>query len=145
MQEERYGTRCNAYSAWHRRMSTKRFVGIEKAQLLAMIDLDAALYVEYDDRTKQPLALIETARDVGQPFKTATVTKNLAVRANIPCFVVLYTLSDDRNPADYSAYDIDIFRVRRLHPVEEKDWRILTPKEWAETILAMREWSANRI
>jgi len=66
MQEERYGQRDRAYSAWHRRLSTRRFVGIDRAQLLAMIDLDAALYVDYDDRTKEPVALIETAMDVGQ-------------------------------------------------------------------------------
>ena len=51
MQEEKYGTRDRAYSAWHRRKSTRRFIGIEHAQLLAMIDLDASLYVEYDDGT----------------------------------------------------------------------------------------------
>lgn len=45
MQEERYGNRDRTYSAWHRRLSTRRFVGLERAQLLAMIDLDAALYV----------------------------------------------------------------------------------------------------
>ena len=52
MQEEIYGTRDRAYSAWHRRGSTRRYVGIDRAQLLAMIDLDAALYVEYDNGTK---------------------------------------------------------------------------------------------
>jgi hypothetical protein len=44
MQEERFGNRDRTYSAWHRRSSVRRFVGIEKAQLLAMIDLDGALY-----------------------------------------------------------------------------------------------------
>ena len=67
--EEVTGTRDRTYSAWHRRMSTRRYVGIEAAQTLGMIDLDASLYVEYDDSTKEPLALIETARDVGQEFK----------------------------------------------------------------------------
>src|SRR5688500_12286183 len=71
-QEERFGTRDRSYSAWHRRNSTRRFVGIERAQTLAMIDLDASLYVEYDDATKEPIALIETAIDCGQEFKPAT-------------------------------------------------------------------------
>ena len=88
-QEEKYGTRDRTYSAWHRRLSTQRFVGIEKAQLLAMIDLDAALYVEYDDGTKEPLALIETAQDVGQAYKPATVTLRLAKRAD---FALLYRI-----------------------------------------------------
>ena len=43
--EEVTGTRDRTYSAWHRRMSTRRYVGIEAAQTLCMIDLDASLYV----------------------------------------------------------------------------------------------------
>jgi hypothetical protein len=145
MQEEKYGTRDRSYSAWHRRLSTGRFIGIENAQLLAMIDLDASLYVEYDDGSREPLALIETARDVGQKYKTATVTKNLAILSNLPCFVVLYTLSEQANPADTRWKDINGFRVKRLHPKPEKTWRVLTPNEWAETLLKMREYSARRV
>lgn len=144
-QEERYNRRERSYSAWHRRNSTRRYIGIENAQLLAMIDLDASLYVEYDDGDKEPLALIETARDVGQTFKSAAVTLNLARRADLPCFVVLYTLSDKRNPADNSWYDIAQFRVMRLHPKRETTWRILTPQQWADTLLKMREWKAGKL
>ena len=145
MQEERYGTRDRAYSAWHRRKSTRRFVGIEHAQLLAMIDLDASLYVEYDDGTKEPIALIETARDVGQKYKCATVTKNLAKRAELPCFVVLYSLSADKNPADSEWHDIESFRVKRLWPNPENEWRIMMPQEWADNLLKMREWSTRML
>ena len=144
-QEERFGTRDRSYSAWHRRMSTRRFVGIENAQLLSMIDLDASLYVEYDDGTKEPLALIETARDVGQGFKPATVTANLAKRADLPCFVVLYTLAGTPNPADTNWSDISRFRVRRLYPQPENAWRTVTPAEWAQTLMALRRWKADRL
>jgi len=143
MQEEKYGTRDRSYSAWHRRLSTGRFIGIEKAQLLAMIDLDASIYVEYDDSDKVPLALIETAADVGQIYKNATVTCNLAKMANLPCFVVLYKISDHKNPADNNWNDISSFRVKRLFPKEEKEWRTLCPEEWAKTLLRMREWQAR--
>jgi len=51
MQDEKYGTRSLAYSAWHRHKSTGRYVGIEKAQTLAMIDVDHVIYVEYDNDT----------------------------------------------------------------------------------------------
>ena len=145
MQEEVYNTRDRSYSAWHRRLSTGRYVGIERAQLLAMIDLDASLYVEYDNGTKEPLALIETARDVGQSYKTATVTLKLAQRAKLPCFVILYTLSDNENPADKKWKDIDRFRVMRLYPKREYAWRTLTPQIWAESLLKMREWKARQI
>ena len=99
-QEEVYGTRDRIYSAWHRRMSTRRFVGIEKAQTLAMIDLDASLYVEYDDKTKEPIAIMEIARDVGQISKTSTVTRNLARKAGLLAYTVLYKPSEKKNPAD---------------------------------------------
>jgi len=145
MQEEKYNTRDRSYSAWHRRKSTRRFVGIECAQLLAMIDLDASLYVEYDDGTKEPIALIETARDVGQQYKCATVTTKLAKRAELPCFVVLYSLSCEKNPADTKWFDIESFRIKRLWPKPENKWRVMLPQEWAKNLLKMREWSTHKI
>ena len=144
-QEEKFNSRDRSYSAWHRRLSLRRYVGIEKAQTLAMIDLDASLYVEYDDGTKEPLALIETARDVGQSYKNATVTCRLAKRANLPCFAVLYKLSAECNPADTNWPDIQSFRVKRLYPRQENEWRILTPNEWSAVLVRLRNWSANEI
>jgi len=146
-QEERYNTRDRSYSAWHRRNSTRRFVGIERAQTLAMIDLDASLYVEYDDGSKEPLALIETALDRGQTMKPATVTKNLAQRCfpTVPAYILLYRLSEERNPADPLWQDIEAFRVRRIWPEPETNWEMLTPKQWADRLVVLREWTARRI
>lgn len=144
-QEEMSDRRNKSYSEWHRRHSTRRFIGIEAAQLLAMIDLDASLWVEYDNGTKDPVALVETAVDVGQPYKTATVTLNLAKRARIPCYVVLYTLSDLPNPANPTCQDIDSFRIKRLYPEPDREWRILTPAEWAQALVKIRQWGAKQI
>lgn len=146
-QEERFGSRDRTYSAWHRRLSTQRFVGIERAQTLAMIDLDASLYVEYDDKSKEPLALIETARDVGQEFKTATVTKKLSMRTQpvIPAYVLLYTTSAKKNPADPRWPDIESFRWRRLWPEPETSWQTSTPGEWCQKLVQLREWSARKL
>jgi hypothetical protein len=146
-QEETFHTRERAYSAWHRRASTRRFVGIEKAQALAMIDVDVALWVEYDDATKEPLALIETAMDRGQDVKPATVTKRLAQRCypTLPAYILLYRLAATPNPADPEHLDIDQFRVRRLWPRPETLWQTLTPQEWAEKLLELRDWSARKI
>lgn len=146
-QEERFNTRDRSYSVWHRRNSTRRFVGIERAQVLAMIDLDAMLYVEYDDNSKEPLALIETAIDIDQAFKPATVTKRLAQRCfpTIPAYVLLYRLSEQRNPADARCQDIERFRVRRLWPEPETNWEVLTPKQWADRLCVLRAWCANRV
>ena len=125
-------------------MSTRRFVGIEKAQLLAMIDLDGALYVEFDGRTAEPLALIETAIDQGQSRKVAAVTRRLAERANVPAYVVLYRQSSKPNPAQRSERDIDQFRVKRLWPSPESQWRTLGPGEWARALLQIRRWATMR-
>lgn len=145
MQEERFSLKDRAYSAWHRRLSTRRFVGIERATRLSMIDLDAALYVEYDDKSREPLALIETARDVGQGHKVATVTAKLARRARLPAYVLLYQTGKQANPADQRYPDIDRFRVRRIWPSPESGWRTLTPQEWAQALLEIRDWSADRL
>jgi len=143
-QEERFNSRDRSYSAWHRRLSTQRFVGIECAQTLAMIDLDASLYVEYDDKTKEPLALIETARDTGQNYKTATVTAKLAARANLPAFVLLYSLSNHPNPADIQWQDIEKFRAQMLFPRQEP-WKIFTPDEWCRYLVQLRKKTASKI
>lgn len=145
MQEERYSTRDLTYSAWHRRLSTRRYVGIESAQSLAMIDLDAALYVEYDNGTKEPVALIETAIDVGQRYKSATVTTRLAKLSGLPCYCVLYSCAKTPNPADPLWPDISSFRVKRLWPKPEHSWRTIEPSEWAGALLRIRAWAANRI
>lgn len=144
-QEEIYGNRNGDYSAWHRRLSTRRFVGLEQAQLLAMIDIDASLWVEYDDGTKEPLALIETAVDDGQPWKPGTVTANLAKRADLPGYVVLYELSDRPNPASPDSRDIKGFRIRRLWPNPDSTWRKLTPKEYTDGLLELRKWQCARL
>lgn len=145
MQEEAYNARDRSYSAWHRRASTRRYVGIERAQTLAMIDLDASLYVEYDDGTKEPLALIETAMDRGQEFKPATVTTKLAQRATIPAYVLLYKLSPHPLACDPQWRDIESFRVKRLWPKPQAEWEKYTPEEWANGLVKLREWSARRL
>jgi hypothetical protein len=145
-QEERYGTRDQTYNEWHRRLSTQRFIGIENAQLLALIDADGVLWVEYEDGTKEPIALIEVAKDVGQSYKTATVIRNLAKRCQpvMPAFVVLYTSSNDLNPAKSSVHDISKFRVKCIWPKEwEHGWMDMSPQEYAEFLLMLRTESCG--
>lgn len=144
-QEERTGIRDLSYSAWHRVRSIARFVGIERAQTLSMIDADVVLFLEVDHKTRNPLALIEVAVDVGQQKKPASSTARLAALCNLPAFVVLYRLAKSANPADSGEFDIDAFRVQRLWPFPEHDWRLLTPAQWAQGLLQVRSWSAARI
>ncbi len=138
-QEEIYGTRDLSYSFWHRSESTARFLGMKQALELAQIDMDLVLYIEYDDKTKEPIALIEAAKDVNQKFKPYTVTRNLAVKSNLPAFVVLYTVSKERNPIDTKYFDISNFRIKQIYPNEETDWEKYTPQEWAEKLLSLRK------
>lgn len=145
MHSEISGERDLTYSAWHRQRSTQRFIGIDRAQSLGMIDIDCVLFVEYDTHTREPLALIETARDVGQRHKPATVTAALARRAGIPAFTVLYEAANDPNPADGRFPDIAQFRVRRLWPQPERSWRVVKPEQWAQALLHIRQWSSFRL
>ncbi len=144
-QEERFGTRDRTYSAWHRRASLRRFVGLERAQLLSMVDIDAALWLEHDDLSKEPLALIETARDVGQGYKSGTVLQRLAKRAKLPAYVVLFRLADTRNPADPQCQDVASFKVRRVWPRPENGWRELSPAQWASGLVRIRAWASSRL
>jgi hypothetical protein len=146
-QEEIYGTRDRTYSAWHRRNSLRRFVGIECAQTASMIDLDAALYLNYDNKTKEPTNLIETAIDVGQSYKTATVTRNLARRVVplSPAYTLLYTKSKSPNPADPTQQDIDRFRYRRIWPEPATGWIICSPHDWAHILMSIRKDAARAI
>jgi hypothetical protein len=144
MDEEKYGKRDLTYSAWHRTASTGRFVGADSARLLAMIDVDHVLWIEYEDKTKEPLALIEEAKDVGQAHKSGKVTRNLARRAGLPAMVVLWKESDKQNPASPEHKDISSFRVKRLWPTPEGKWREITPKEWATALLRMRTWLGEK-
>lgn len=135
MQEEKYNHRDLHYSSWHRRKSTSRFIGVDRAEKLSMIDIDS---LEYNYQTRCPVALIETAQDVGQERKSTTVTSNLAELAGIPCYLVLYTLSENANAANDSWLDIESFRVKRIWP-RKSDFVILTPKEWCEYLEKLRK------
>lgn len=144
-QEERWGTRDRTYSAWHRSSSTKRFVGIENAQLLSMIDVDGVYWVEYEDGDRWPVALVEAARDMNRDRKPATVMTNLAKMAGISAIVALYTPATAPNPADNSCPDIAMFRYRRVWPEGQEDWITCTPADFAEMLLRLRQWSGRRL
>lgn len=114
--KERYGERELIYSAWHREQNTH----------LSMIDLDA---IETCKQCKQPLALIELARDVGQLHKTTTITRKLAEMANIPAYLVFYKID--------IAETITSFRVSQVSPIKGVE-RIMTPGEYEKFLLELR-------
>lgn len=143
MRTERYETRDRAYGAWHRAPSIGRYLCHDQAESLTMVDLDAVLFTEYDHRGKLPLALVEVARDIGQE-KPAGVMQQLAQLANVPAYVALYTPAPAANPSNPNWSDIESFRVRRMWPRPELNWRVLTPTQWARALVQIRGWQLRR-
>jgi hypothetical protein len=114
---ERFGTRDLSYSAWHRTNPG-----------LGMVDVD---HVEMCRSCQEPLALIETAIDVGQDIfgKKAYVTINLARKAGLPVFVVLYKLDDAKT-------------VIKIKVLDTKSKQIIIngePKLWSEYLESLHE------
>jgi len=118
--EERFGTRDLTYSSWHRRVEPA------DRNTLTYIDLDA---VEYCHRCREPLALLELARDVGQAFKPTTVLRALAERAQVPAYLVFYKPDADGN--------IIGFRMRQVYP-RAGEWQTLSPGEYAAFLVRLR-------
>ena len=101
--------------------------------------------IEYDDWSKEPLALLELAQDIGQDLKPATVIAALARRAGIEAFVVLYTLADSANPYAPSWRDISHFRVRGVAPSPLRTWWRYSPAEYAQFLLQLRQVATGRL
>lgn len=126
-QNERYGTRDLTYSRWHRRNSTERFLGWERATHLTYIDLDG---IEYCWICREPLVLKELAQDVGQSRKATTVMRKLAQKAGIPAILVFYATNE--------IGDIERFRVRTVSPRWGEE-RVMTPQEYAGMLWGFRQ------
>lgn len=116
---ERYGTRDMAYSRWHRNLPD------DYGRQLKFIDLDG---IEVCDACGAILALVETAQDVGQPFKAATIMTRLARQASVEAYIVLYSKDGEA---------ISSFRIKRAWPTPTNYFR-LTPTQWHERIRRMR-------
>lgn len=108
-----------------------------------MADLDSVLFVEYGYSNKLPLALVEVAQDIGQEKPTGII-RELAKMANLPAFVSLYTPAPRANPASPAWHDIDCFRMKRVWPSPERNWRTLSPTEWANALVQIRDWQLRR-
>ena len=136
--EEVYGERCSSYSVWHRRKSITRYVAEDAAEALTMVDIDAAYWIEAS--YGYPVALVETAVDVGQTHKTSTILQRLGSMCDpvLPVFVLLYKLSEKVNPADGRSLDIESFRYKPLTINAREEWTECTPQQWAEILVLLR-------
>lgn len=129
---EKYGVRDLVYSAWHRVNSLSRFLSHLHAWRCGMIDIDD---VEYCRWCYRPLALIETAQDVGQHQKGVAVTQTLAEMACIPAYLVFYTVTETE--------DVSQFRVTSLtdHEPYYQD-ATLEPAEYAQLLKSFHDQHA---
>ena len=101
-----YAFSNGAYSDWHR-----KYDGI------AYIDVDS---VECCINCYEPLAIIETCYDKGQPWKATTLSKIIASRLNIPCFLVFYK---EVTPTSLT------FRIKRIRS-SQTEFQLMNEDEW---------------
>jgi hypothetical protein len=111
---ERTGQRDLAFSQWHRHALPDDCTAI---------DID---FVEYCRRCKQPIALVESARDMSGNgyYKPAMVTHGLAVMAGIRAYTVLWKPVPGRVTPEHGLGFIERARVARVapDPTEVTSW-----------------------
>ena len=101
-----YAFSNGAYSDWHR-----KYDGI------AYIDVDSVECCMY---CYEPLAIIETCFDKGQTWKATTLSKIIASRLNIPCFLVFY------KPLNQTSLT---FRIKRIRS-SQTEFQLMNEDEW---------------
>lgn len=145
MQDEQHFARYADYSVWHRWKSVLRFLpNPDTARALGMIDIDNVVWIEWRKETREPLAVIETALD-GPEEKGHQVLARFGELCQRPAFVVRYRLAGVPNPGypHLQVKDIAAFRVRRVWPNPERGYREMTPKQYAEWLVQIRELEAR--
>ena len=106
MARDIYAFSNGAYSDWHR-----KYDGI------AYIDVDSVECCMY---CYEPLAIIETCFDKGQTWKATTLSKIIASRLNIPCFLVFYK---ELTPTSLT------FRIKRIRS-SQTEFQLMNEDEW---------------
>ena len=106
MARDIYAFSNGAYSDWHR-----KYDGI------AYIDVDSVECCMY---CYEPLAIIETCFDKGQTWKATTLSKIIASRLNIPCFLVFY------KPLNQTSLT---FRIKRIRS-SQTEFQLMNEDEW---------------
>jgi hypothetical protein len=103
------------YSDWHR-----KYDGI------AYIDVDSVECCQY---CFEPLAIIETCYDKNQKWKATTLSKIIAERLNIPCFLVFYKES---TPGSLT------FRIKRITG-SKTEFQLLNEHEWVKILRSLHD------
>ena len=115
MARDVYAFSNGKYSDWHR-----KYDGI------AYIDVDSVECCQY---CYEPLAIIETCYDKGQEWKAATLSKIIAERLNIPCFLVFYK---ELTPSSLT------FRIKRIKS-RKTEFRLMSEDEWVIILRSLHD------
>ena len=110
-----YAFSNGSYNDWHR-----KYDGI------AMIDVDSVECCQY---CYEPLAIIETCYDKGQKFKATTLSKIIAERLNIPCFLVFYKES---TPGSLT------FRIKRIRS-SKTEFQLMNEDQWVKILRSLHD------
>lgn len=121
---ERYGTRDLTFSGWHRPPNLPEFCSV--------IDID---FLEYCNLCGALLALIETARDVGQAYKSTTVLRRLAQQSKIPAWLILYKIEND---------SVGLCRIQKIWP-DKNQMELMKPEDVKRLIIEIHEKCLCRI
>ena len=116
MARDIYAFSNGKYSDFHR-----KYDGI------AYIDVDSVECCQY---CYEPLAIIETCYDKGQEWKATTLSKIIASRLNIPCFLVFYK---ELTPSSLT------FRIKRIRSRQTK-FQIMSEDQW---VMELRKFHEN--
>ena len=116
MAKDIYAFSNGKYSDFHR-----KYDGI------AYIDVDSVECCMY---CYEPLAIIETCYDKGQEWKATTLSKIIASRLNIPCFLVFYK---ELTPSSLT------FRIKRIRSRQTK-FQIMSEDQW---VIELRKFHEN--
>jgi len=114
MARQTYAFSNGVYNDWHR-----KYDGI------AMIDIDS---IECCPHCYEPLAIIETCYDKNQKYKATTLSKIVASRLNIPCFLVFYK---NLTPGSLT------FRIKRIR-ASQTPFNIMSEAEWVSILLDLQ-------
>ena len=115
MARDIYAFSNGKYSDFHR-----KYDGI------AYIDVDSVECCMY---CYEPLAIIETCYDKGQTWKATTLSKIIAERLNIPCFLVFYKELDHTSLT---------FRIKRIK-ASQTQFQLMNENEWVKILRSLHD------
>ena len=115
MARDIYAFSNGLYSDWHR-----KYDGI------SYIDIDSVECCAY---CYEPLAIIETCYDKNQKYKATTLSKIIAKRLNIPCFLVFYKELDQHTLT---------FRIKRVRSSKTELQR-MNEDEWLSILRSLHD------